>query len=290
MSWGELMDLLSHEFNRKAILAALLIGFANGYLSGFIVLRKSALMVSSLSHSLLPGLALAAVIFGALNPMTGFFGALGAALIVGLGAIAISRHSRIDGNSALAILYTTGFGAGLVLLQQSSVRSELQHWLFGNILGLADSDLWVAWGISGVVLMTLTVLQRPLLLVLFEPSIAASLGIRVRLLDYVLMALTVLSLVNSLQAVGCVLSIGLMVAPAATVYLFANSPRLLFWGGAFLGAGVSVTAVILSNVIPNLPTGAAIVVLLGGVFLIALVVRLVISKAHFEDGPTLAAE
>ncbi len=274
MSTGELIEVLwTHEFNRKALLAAVLIGFANGYLSGFIVLRKSALMVGSLAHSLLPGLALAAVFFGVLNPLTGFLGALVAALMVGLGALFISRHSRLDGNSALAILYTTGFGAGLILLQQTSVRTELQHWLFGNILGLSDADLWIAWAISGVVLLTLTALQRPLLLVLFEPDIAASLGIRVRLLDYALMALTILALVNSLQAVGCILSLGLMVAPAATVFLFANSPRMLFWGGAILGATISVIAVILSNAVEHLPTGSAIVVLLGVVFLVCLMIR-----------------
>ncbi len=276
-----LVELFSYQFNQKALLASLLIGFANGYLGGFIVLRKSALMVGSLSHSLMPGLALSAIVFGVLTTSTGFFGALVAALTIGLGSLAIARHSGLDSNSTLAILYTSAFGAGLILLDYVNETGELEHWLFGNILGLADSDLWTAWVISTVVLLALVALQRPLLLMLFEPSVAASQGIRVHLLDYLLMGLTVLALVNSLQSVGCILSLGLMVAPAATVYLFANSPRVLFWGGGGLGAGISVAAVILSNLL-DVRTGATIVVLLGCVFLAAFGVKLLLARARFE--------
>ena len=136
------MDVLDYLFNQRALLIALLIGFSNGYLSGFIVLRRSALMVGSLSHTLLPGIALAIFVFGVLNAFTAFFGALFAALLVGLGAVLVSRNSRLDGDSALAILYTTSFAAGLLLLDHMRESQELSHWLFGNILGLADSDLW----------------------------------------------------------------------------------------------------------------------------------------------------
>ncbi len=277
-----LLELLSYPFNQKALFAAALIGFANGYLGGFIVLRKSALMVGSLSHSLMPGLALAGLAFGTLNAVTGFGGALIAAMSIALGSLAIARYSGLDGQSTLAILYTSSFGAGLILLDRIQAAGELEHWLFGNILGLADSDLWMAWGISAAVLLTLVILQRPLLLMLFEPSVAASQGIRVPLLDYTLMALTVLALVNSLQSVGCILSLGLMVAPAATIYLFATSPRALFWGGGFLGAGVSCLAVILSNLL-DIRTGATIVCVLGIVFIAAFAVKALTKVGRFEE-------
>lgn len=266
-----IQEILSYEHNQEALLAGALIGFANGYLSGFIVLRKSALMVGSLSHSLLPGLVVATILVG-LSILSGFLGALLAALVVGLGALAVSKRSPLDGNSALAILYTSAFAGGLLLLDRVQEKVELDHWLFGNILGLADSDLWSSYGISAVVLTLLTALQRPLLLMLFEPSIAQSLGIRVKVLDYLLMGLTVLALINSLQAVGCILSIGLMVTPAATVFLFAKSPRALFWGGGFLGAGASFAAVFFSNWF-NVQTGAMIVVLLGLIFLVVFAIR-----------------
>ncbi len=260
-------DFFAYTFNQKALLVGALIGFANGYLSGYIVLRKSALIVGSLSHALLPGIAVGIVVAG-LTIWSAFIGALVAALLVGLGALLVSRTSRVDGNTAMAILYTSAFSAGVLLLDRIPERVNLEDYLFGNILGLSNSDVWMAFGISAIVLVVLTLCQRPLLLTLFEPFVASSQGVPVRAMNYLLMALTILALVTSLQAVGYILSLGMLVAPAATIYQFANSPRLLLWGGAILGGSLSGTAVVLSNVF-DIRTGAAIVLLLGAVFLVA---------------------
>jgi len=225
-------------------------------------------MVGSLSHTLLPGIALAIVFFGVLNAFSAFFGALFAALMVGLGAILISRNSRLDGDSALAILYTTAFAGGLLIIDRLSINSELEHWLFGNILGLRDADLWLAFAVSAVILFTLTALRRPLVMMLFEPVVAETQGIPVRALSYLLMAIMVLGLITSLQAVGCILSISLLVAPASIIYLFTNSPRALFWGGGVVGAFAAGGAVFLSSWL-DVRTGATIVLLLGGLFALA---------------------
>ncbi len=262
-----MFEFLQYEFNQRALLAAIIIGCANGYLSGYVVLKKTALMVGSLSHALLPGIAVGILLAG-FTSLSAFVGALVAALIVGLGAVLVSRTSRVDGNTALAILYTAAFSAGVVLLDQIPERVDLDDWLFGNILGLADGDLVAAFWISLIVLSVLTLCQRPMLLTIFEPSVAASQGVPVRTMSYLLMGLTILALVTSLQAVGCILSLGLLVAPAATVYQFANSSRLLMWGGALLGAGTSAAAVVISNLI-DVRTGAVIVLLLGLEFLLA---------------------
>ncbi len=262
-------EFLNYTFNQKAMIAGALIGFANGYLSGYVVIRKSALMVGSLNHALLPGIAVGIFIAG-LTPLSAFLGALIAALIVGLGALLVSRTSRVDGNTALAILYTSAFSFGLVLLDRIPERVEIEDWLFGNILGLSDSDLWSAFWISAIVLSVLVVCQRPLLLTLFEPSVAQSVGVPVRTMNYALMGLTILALVTSPQAVGCILSLGLMVAPAATIYQFANSPRALLWGGALLGSITAAVAVIISNLV-DIRTGAATVLLLGLQFLFAYI-------------------
>ncbi len=265
MNW----DFLSYSFNQKALMVGALIGFANGYLSGYIVLRKAALMVGSLSHALLPGIAVGIMVAG-LTSLSAFVGALVAALLVGLGALLVSRTSRIDGNTALAILYTSAFSVGVLMLDRIPDRVNLEDWLFGDILGLSDGDVWTAYGISLAVLLTLTFCQRPLLLTLFEPNVAHSQGVPVRTMNYLLMGLMILALVTSLQAVGCILSIGLLVAPAATIYQFANSPRVLLWGGGILGSVTAVAAVILSNLL-DWRTGATIVILLGGEFLLAYI-------------------
>ena len=117
----------------------------------------------------------------------------------------------------MGILYTTAFAGGYLILTQLNVRQKLDEWLFGSIVGMADSDLWIAFAISAFAVLALTALQRPLLIYLFEPNIAASLGVPVRLLNYLTFAITILVLISSLQAVGCILSVGLLVVGFAFV-------------------------------------------------------------------------
>ena len=267
MNW--LLEPLHHEFMQRACLACALIGFTNGFLSAFIVLRRLALMADALSHALLPGLAVGVMLFG-LAPLSLFSGALVAALLVGLGAELISRSSRVKEETALAVLYTVAFSAGIVLLNYAPVRVDLHEYLFGNILGVSNADLWSTYGISCVTITTLVILQRPLFLMLFDPAVAATQGVKVSLLNYVLITLLVLSMISSLQAVGVILALGLLVAPAATVYLFSDSCATLFWGGGFVGAIGSCSGLLISYWL-NLPAGACIVLLLGLIFFAAFI-------------------
>lgn len=262
-------DFLAEPIAKRALLACLMIGFANGFVSAFVVLRKSALKIGTISHSLLPGLAVAVLLAG-LSQWSALVGAIFAALIVGLGSIFLSRTSRLDQDTAMGVLYTTAFAGGLLILKNLDLRQKLDEWLFGSIIGMADSDLWIAFGISAIAVITLTTLQRPLLIYLFEPNIAASLGVPVRLLNYATFAVTILVLVSSLQAVGCILSVGLMVAPAATIYLLTNNARTLFWGGGILGALGSVIAFFLSYPL-GWSVSATIIVVLGCFFLLAYI-------------------
>ncbi|CAN5344137.1 metal ABC transporter permease [soil metagenome] len=252
---------------QRALLAAVLIGFTNGYTSAYVVLKRSALKVGSLSHSLLPGIALAIMVAG-LSQASAFLGAVFAALITGLGSLFIARSSRIDQDTALAVLFTTAFAAGILLMHFLDIPSELDHWLFGNILGMSDADLWTAFGIGAGATLFLTLFQRPIVVTLFEPEVAASLGIPVRALSYGLMGMLVLVLVSSIQAVGCILVLALLAAPAATVSLFSDSPRTLFWAGGAVGAAGSALALVAAYHL-DLPAGSSIVVVLGLIFALA---------------------
>lgn len=264
-----LSEFLAEPIARRALLACLMIGFANGFVSAFVVLRKSALKIGTLSHALLPGIALAVLMVG-LTQWSALAGAVFAAMIVGLGSIFLSRTSRLDQDTSMGILYTTAFAGGYLILTQLNVRQKLDEWLFGSIVGMADSDLWIAFGISVVAVLALTALQRPLLIYLFEPNIAASLGVPVRFLNYATFGITILVLISSLQAVGCILSVGLMVAPAATVYLLTNNARTLFWGGGIIGGLGSVAAFFISYPL-GWSVSSTIILVLGGLFLLAYI-------------------
>jgi ABC-type Mn2+/Zn2+ transport system permease subunit len=265
MDW--LTEPFQHEFMRRVFVGGALIGFTNGFLGAFVVLRRLALMADSLSHSLLPGLAVGFMLFG-LAPAGMFFGALVAALIVALGAQLLASNSRLKEDTALGLLYTVAFSVGVVLIKFAKVRVSLLHYLFGNILGLSDTDLWTIYGISLVVVPLLVALQRPLLLTLFDPTVAMSQGVRVKLLNFILMAALVLTMIASLQAIGVIMLLGLLIAPAATVYMLCDSYPTMLWGGGAIGMFGSCAGLLLSYRF-DLPSGACIVLVLGVMFFVA---------------------
>lgn len=262
-----LLEPFQYEFMRKALLGCVLIGFTNGYLSGFIVLRRHALLADGLSHSLLPGLAVGAILFS-LNPFGLFVGALVAALLVVLGGKMIAHSSRLKDDTAIGALYIAAFALGIILLKFAPVRVDLGHFLFGNVLGLGDADLWITYGLSFLIVLVLAIFQRQLLLAIFDPAVATSIGIRVAWFDYLLIAMMVMAMIASLQAVGVVMSLGLLILPAATLYLLTDSYAVMLWGGAFLGTAGAVFGLLLSYWI-NLPSGPSIVMVLSALFVAA---------------------
>jgi ABC-type Mn2+/Zn2+ transport system permease subunit len=151
-------------------------------------------------------------------------------------------------------------------------RINLEDYLFGDILNISLGDLWVVYGIAAFTLLITTALQRPILLTLFEPNVAAAQGVPVRGINYLLMTLLVLVMVASLQAVGCILSLVMLVAPAASIYLLSNSTRTMFWGGGVLGALGSVGGIFLADRY-NVRPGIMITLLLGALFLVAFAVN-----------------
>ena len=265
MNW--LIEPLQHEHLQRALVVCLLAGMANGTMSGFVVLRKSALQVGSLSHSLLPGVAVGVILFG-LSQWSLFCGALVAALVVGLGSLVVGRSSRLGQETSLAIIYTAAFASGVLLLEAAPVHVEIDQFLFGNILFSTPGDLNMVFVVSLLCMVLLTALRRPLILMLFEPAAAQTLGVPVRALNYLMLGLLILVLVASLQAVGCLLALGLLVMPAATVYLLTDQCEMLFWGGGIVGAVGSCAALIASHHL-NVPAGVAIILTLALIFSVA---------------------
>jgi manganese transport system permease protein len=268
-----MMDLirftLENRFFQNALLAGVIIGFSNGFFSGFVNLRRQALSVSALSHTMLPGIALGIFITGKLSQTNAFLGAIFAAMLVGLGSLLVSRSSRIPQSTALAVLYTSAFAAGVAALPFLPVKTELEHWLFGNILAVSPTDLYIIIAVGGITLLLSTLFMRPLLLTLFEPNIAAAQGVPTRSMQYMVFTLLILMLVASLQSVGCSLSVGLLVAPGATMLFYTNNTTAIFWGGALLGASASVVGVLSSAMFEGISPGPAILIILGAVFVLS---------------------
>lgn len=266
---NEFIQFLGEPIAQRSLWACAVIGFANGFVSALVVLKRSSLQIGTISCALLPGIALAILLFG-LMQVSILIGAVLAGLMVGLGSIFMSRTSKVDQDTALSIIHTTAFAIGYIILVQLGLQQKVDDWLFGSIMSMGNADLWIAYGISAVAVLSITALRRPLLIYLFDSKAAAAMGIPTRAFNYGIFALIILVLVSSLQAVGAFLTLGLLVAPAATMYLLTNRAWLMFWGGGLIGGLGSVAAFFLSYPL-GWHLGATIIVVLGVCFLLAYI-------------------
>lgn len=266
---NEFIQFLGEPIAQRSLWACAVIGFANGFVSALVVLRRSSLQIGTISCALLPGIALAILLFG-LMQMSILIGAIIAGLMVGLGSLFVSRTSKVDHDTALSIIHTTGFAIGYIILIRLGLQQKVDDWLFGSIMSMGNADLWIAYGVSALAILSITSLQRPLLIYLFDPRAATAMGIPTRAFSYGIFALIILVLVSSLQAVGAFLTLGLLVAPAATMYQLTNRAGLMFWGGGLIGGLGSVAAFFLSYPL-GWHLGATIIVVLGAIFLLAYI-------------------
>lgn len=266
---NDFLQFLCEPLAQRSLWACGIIGFSNGFVSALVVLRRSSLQIGTLSCALLPGIALAILLFG-LFQLSILLGAVLAGLMVGLGSLFVSRTSRVDQDTALSVLHTTAFALGYIILIGLGLQQKVDDWLFGNIMSMGDADLWIAYGIGAVAVLSITALQRPLLITLFDARSAATMGIPTRAFNYGIFTLIILVLVSSLQAVGAFLTLGLLVAPAATMYLLTDKTSWLFWGGGLIGGLGAIVAFFLSYPL-GWHLGATIIVVLGVIFLLAYV-------------------
>jgi ABC-type Mn2+/Zn2+ transport system permease subunit len=274
---SDFFDILLFQ---RALIATVIIGFVNGYTSAFVLLHRSPLKLTALSHSLLPGVALAAYFVG-LGVLSAFFGALIAAVMIGILTVLLSRVTKISDDTILAVLYTGAFALGIIVLQELGSNQDLENWLLGNILGLSDLDLWMSFGVGLVAVTLLSLFRRAIVLNLYDPEVAASLGIPTRLLDYLSFAVLILVLVTTLQAVGCILAIGLIVTPAAIVRPFVSTPETLFPLSGLVGAGGAALGFFLSFRF-SLPAGASIAATLASLFILSVILRSLFRQSRRE--------
>ncbi len=262
------LEPFRHDFMRRALGASLLVGLGGGLLGPFLVLRRMALMGDALSHSLLPGIALAWLLFGP-TPAALFAGALLAGLLTALGGALVSRLTVVKEDAAFGALFLVFFAAGIALAVRLPTRVHLSHFLLGNLLGVSTSDLTLVGSVVAVTALALLLLRRPLLLESFDPVFHRATGGPGRLVHAAFLGLVVLNLVAGLQTMGVVLVLGLFLLPAVAARLWCETlgPLLaLSCALALLGA---LTGLLLSYH-AGLPSGPAIVLALGAFLLLSL--------------------
>jgi zinc/manganese transport system permease protein len=259
-----LIEPFSYEFMRRGLLSAVLLSLSGGLLGCILVLRRLALLGDALSHSLLPGIALAWLIFGP-STLALFFGALVAGLLTALGSALLSRLTRVKEDAAFGSLFIVFFGAGVAMVSKLPTQLNLSHVLFGDILGVGWAEIQIAAGVSAVTVAAFILFYRSILLETFDPLFHRATGGRGGLIHFGFLALTVLNLVAALQTMGVVLALGLFLLPAVSAYLWCDRfSRMLLLSVTF--AVLSSVAGILLSYHASLASGSAIVLCLGVVF------------------------
>jgi len=249
-----------YGFLQKALITAVIVGVLCGVVGAFTVLRGLALMGDAISHAVLPGVAVSFIF-----QISFFPGALIAGLLTA-GAIGyVSQKSRIKSDAAIGIVFTTMFALGVVLISLAPSSTDLTKILFGNLLAVRPSDMWITIGVGVVVLTVVLLFFKELQASSFDPTWAAAAGLSTAGLHFLLMALLTLVTVASLQTVGIILVVAMLVIPASTAYLLTEKLATMILVSAGLGVLSSVVGMAFSYTF-NLPSGATIVLASAALF------------------------
>jgi manganese/iron transport system permease protein len=262
--WSLLSEPFGYEFMQHALLIAILVGAVSAVLSCFLVLKGWSLMGDAISHAVLPGIVLAYV---AGLPLA--VGAFAAGLFSALATGYLKDNSRIKEDTAMGIVFTGMFGFGLVLFTRIETDQHLSHILFGDMLGVSVSDLIETAIIAGGTLLIVLAKRKDFLLYSFDPQHARAIGLPVNLLHYGLLSLLSLTIVASLQAVGIILVVAMLIAPGAIAFLLARRFGTMLVIAMAVSIGSSVLGTYISYYI-NGSTGPCIVLLQAVGFLFAL--------------------
>ena len=256
---------LQHEFMVKAILVSALVGMVCSALSCFMTLKGWALMGDAVSHAVMPGVVLAYVLNIPLAIGAFVFG-IGSVIAIGF----IQSKTRVKEDTVIGVVFTGLFALGLVLISKLRTSLDLTHILFGNVLGIADTDIFQTVVISVITLVTLAILRKDLILFCFDSTHARSIGINTTFLYYVLLALLSLTAVAGLQTVGIILLVAMLVTPGATAYLLSDRFDHMLVIAMATGIFSSVMGTYISYYLDG-STGGCIVVLQTVLFLVAMV-------------------
>jgi ABC-type Mn2+/Zn2+ transport system permease subunit len=218
----------------------------------------------ALAHAILPGVAIAYLLKANLT-----VGALAAAIIVALAIGYVTRQGTIKEDTAIGILFAAALSLGVALISTIKTYAvDLTHILFGNVLGVSAEDLMLISALGLVVIVVIVLLYKELLVVSFDPVLAATLRLPVNLLRNLLLILLALTIVVSLQTVGVGLVAAMLVTPAATAYLLTRRLPTMMAMSALVGALSSLIGLYLSYY-ANIASGAAVVLTATLMFLAA---------------------
>ena len=244
-----LTDPFQLQFMQRALLATLVIGVVAPAVGTWVVLRRMANLGDAMSHGTLAGVGIA---YAAGDNV--LLGALGAGIVLAALLLALSANRRLGSEALIAVLGTASFALGVVVISRLDTGVELSHFLFGRVLTVSWNDLALNAALGAGALAVIAVLFNELRIATFDHVHAEQVGVRVELVQAVLIVLLSVVVVVSLRAVGTIMSVTMLVTPPATARLFARTLRSMTWWAIAFGVSEGVVGLIVSY---HLGRGAA---------------------------------
>ena len=267
-----LVQPFSYAFMQRGLIASILVGIVCAVVGTYIVLRGMAFFGDALAHTILPGVAVGYLVSGGARE-TLFWWALGTSVVSSLGISVISRNSKIKEDTAIGIVFAGMFALGIALI--STVRSyavDLSHFLFGDVLGVTSGNLWTIGIFTALILLVVLAFYKEFLTVSFDPILATTLRMPVKLINTALLILIAITVAVAMQTVGVALMVAMLVTPAATASLLTNRlPKMMVIASVIAGAS-GLAGLFLSYYL-SIASGAAIVLTCTVVFAVTWAVK-----------------
>lgn len=258
-------DLMVYGFLQKALITSLMVGIISGIIGSFIVLRGMSLMGDAISHAVLPGVAISYML-----GIPYFYGAVVAGVLAAIGMGAISQNSRIKTDASIGIVFSAALALGIILVQKAQSATDLTKILFGNVLHVQTADMLLTAGISVLIIAVVVLFYKELLVSTFDETMAEVYGLNTRLIHYGLMVLLTLVSVASLQTVGVILVVSMLITPASTAYLLTDRLSTMISLSSGFGALSSIIGIYFSYIY-DLPSGPVIAIAAAVFFVLVLI-------------------
>ena len=263
---GFLADPLAFRFMQYGLVAALLVGVLCAVMGTFVVLKGLAFIGDAVSHATFPGLVIAYLVGAPL-----YIGGAIAAVVVSIAIGVVSRRGRLRFDTSVGVLFAGSFAFGILLFSTiKNYVADLIGYLIGNVLGIGIGDLAQLAILGAIVLAVVLFLRKELLFATFDPMGAAASGLPVAALEYLLLALLGVTIVVSIQAVGIIMVVAMLVTPAATAQLIVVRFGQMMVVASVMAATAAVIGLYASFYL-NVASGASIVLVETLFFVIALV-------------------
>ena len=260
------LEPMAYGFMQRGLVAAILVGIVCAVMGAFVVLRGLAFIGDAVSHAAFPGLVIA-YLLGLPLYIGGAVAAVGTALAIG----AVARRGTLRFDTAVGVLFAGMFAFGILLFSTiQNYVADLFSYLLGNVLGITFFDIVQIALLGGLVLLVVAILRKELLYASFDPAGASASGLPVETLDYLLLGLIGVTIVVSIQAVGIIMVVAMLVTPAATGQLLVSR----FWDLVKVAIAVAVVAAVSGLYLSfymNVASGASIVLVETTLFGLALV-------------------